>query len=184
MTAFNLRYAWLAARLSLDHLSSPVVEFGGVKFMVERQHYQLRRVLKDLAVEPVLASLLSLCDQQTLFIDIGANVGLFALLIASRTGAKVMAFEPVRSTFSSLVRNCSLNSHLDVAPLNLALGGGVGHVPITALPGSGINHVLPVYDQQDGPIQWAPQLRLDSLSIQDFISSGQKVVVKNICGAL
>ncbi|QPN65927.1 FkbM family methyltransferase [Synechococcus sp. CBW1006] len=175
---FNPRYAWLAARLRLPHLPSPMASFGGVTFSVEPEHYQLRGVLKQLAIQPVLARLLALCDQETLFVDIGANIGLFSLLIASQTGAKVLAFEPVRSTFQALVRNCSHNRHLNVAPLNLALGSASTAVEITALPGSGINQVVSARERQGVPRQWAPQLLLDQLLIEYLINLNHKTVIK------
>jgi FkbM family methyltransferase len=126
----------------------------------------------------VLAKLLSICDRQTVFLDIGANVGLFSLLIASQTSAKVLAFEPVRSTFQALVRNCVHNSSLDVAPLNLALGSVARAVEITALPNSGINQVVTVAERIGDPLQWAPQLALDQLLVHRFLKPGGKLVIK------
>ncbi len=56
------------------------------------------------------------------FIDIGANLGRYTILIASR-GNIVYAFEPVKSTFDVLLRNISLN-HLNnnIKAFNLGLG--------------------------------------------------------------
>lgn len=175
---FNPHYTWLAARLKLPYLPPPTASFAGVKFTVEPQHYQLRGVLKECAIQPVLAKLLSLCDQQTLYLDIGANIGLFSLLVAAHTSAKVLAFEPVRSTFQSLVRNCAHNPTLDIAPLNLALGSSTKTVEIMALPSSGINQVVSVAERSGDPLQWAPQLTLDQLLVDQFLKHGEKLVIK------
>lgn len=175
---FNPHYAWLAARLKLPHLPPPRAYFAGVTFTVEPQHYQLRGVFKSQAIEPVLAQLISLCDADTLVLDIGANVGIFALLLAYQTGAKVIAFEPVRNTFQALVRNCSHNPRLNVAALNLALGRSAAAVEITALPGSGINQVVSVAERLGEPRQWAPQLSLDQLDVGRWLNHHQRLVIK------
>lgn len=43
------------------------------------------------------------------FLDIGANVGHYSLIVASKTAAKVIAIEPVPKTFKSLQLNIELN---------------------------------------------------------------------------
>lgn len=180
MSMPNLSYLWLAAQLKL-RLTSPTpprASYADVTFAVEPEHYQLRGMLKQQAVQPVLAQLLSLCDADTLFVDIGANVGIFSLLVAAQTSAQVLAIEPVRTTFHALVRNCSLNPSLPVAPLNLALGAEPGFVEITAVPGSGVNQVVSVAERQGEPRQPAIQLSLDQLCLQDLAARFKKIVVK------
>jgi FkbM family methyltransferase len=57
---------------------------------------------------------------ETLF-DIGANIGLYSLLAASR-GLKVVAFEPESQNFAVMNTNVQMNRLSDnVVPLNLAL---------------------------------------------------------------
>lgn len=176
----NFSYLWLAARLKLRPTStrSPLATFAGVTFAVKSEHYQLRELLKKRAIQPVLAQLLNLCNDDTLFVDVGANIGLFSLLMAAQTGAHVLAIEPVRSTFHDLVCNCSLNPSLPVAPLNFAVGAVPGVVDITAVPGSGINQVVSVAERQGEPRQTALQLRLDQLRLQDFAECFKRIVIK------
>lgn len=176
--SFNLYYAWLAARLKLPLLPPPMSSFAGVTFTVKPEHYQLRGVFNKRAIEPVLAQLLSLCDADTLFLDIGANVGLFSLLVASKTGAKAVAFEPVRSTFDALVRNCSHNQSLNISALNLALGSCATTIEITSLPGSGINQVVSVTERMGDPRQWTPQVSLDQLDVGQWLNELQRLVIK------
>ena len=126
----------------------------------------------------MLAQLLSLCDAQTLFVDIGANVGIYSLLVASQTGAQVLAIEPVRSTFHALVRNCSLNTALPVTALNLAMGAAPHVVQMTALPGSGINQVTSVAEKQGEPRQTAFQFSIDQLQLQELAQGFERIVIK------
>ena len=64
---------------------------------------------------------------QSVVVDIGANVGVFALL-ASRTAHLVYALEPSSSNFSFLVSNTSQSKN--VTPLNLACSGFDGRASL------------------------------------------------------
>jgi FkbM family methyltransferase len=176
----NLAYLLLLARLNVQ--AAPPANFGGVEFRVRRTNYQLRFMLKHRAIEPVLSRLLSLCDQDTLFLDIGANIGLFSLLIAAQRGSTCLAFEPVRSTFACLVENCHANPHLNVSCFNSAIGQHPGQVRITALPLSGINNIQPLEDRgqghQESPVQSAFQITLDQLQLADLAVGHGKLVIK------
>lgn len=55
-----------------------------------------------------------------LFIDIGANQGLFSIL-SSKAGAKVLSFEPSSSIFSILLKNLDINRCKNIYPMNLAV---------------------------------------------------------------
>jgi FkbM family methyltransferase len=55
-----------------------------------------------------------------LFIDIGANQGLFSI-IASNKGAKVISFEPNFEIFKIFVRNISINKCENIYPLNVGI---------------------------------------------------------------
>lgn len=66
--------------------------------------------------------------QSAIAVDIGANVGLFTLFLASK-GCLVHAFEPIPATFCRLKNNVKYSNFLDVARLNcLAVGNGPGLV--------------------------------------------------------
>ena len=53
--------------------------------------------------------LLHYLTEEDVFLDIGANVGHYTLIVASKTEAEVFAIEPVPKTFKSLQVNLSLN---------------------------------------------------------------------------
>jgi FkbM family methyltransferase len=61
-------------------------------------------------------------------VDVGANVGLYSLLMARRTGdqGSVVAFEPEPNLFAILVANCTRNGAHNVTALSQALGAANG----------------------------------------------------------
>lgn len=58
------------------------------------------------------------------FVDVGANIGLFTILGAAKTGdtGKVFAFEPVKKTYTRLLENKNLNhfSHVEIFNIGLS----------------------------------------------------------------
>ncbi|HEY4775641.1 MAG TPA: FkbM family methyltransferase, partial [Xanthobacteraceae bacterium] len=66
------------------------------------------------------------------FIDIGANVGLYSLFVAARAGsnARILAVEPEPGNFARLGFNLAANPGLPITPLPLALGAAAGEVAI------------------------------------------------------
>jgi FkbM family methyltransferase len=68
------------------------------------------------------------------FVDVGANIGLFTLIAAERVGpgGKVLAFEPTAKTFGRLVDNVQLNKLSNVECFKLALSDSQGHLQLAA----------------------------------------------------
>ena len=65
--------------------------------------------------------LLHLLKEDDLFIDVGANSGVYSILAAS-LGAKVISFEPVGNTYERLLRNIKLNQFENkITALNLGV---------------------------------------------------------------
>ena len=66
------------------------------------------------------------------FIDIGANVGLFSLFVAATAGptARIIAIEPEPGNFARLALNIASNPPLPIEPVAVALGDHVGEVAI------------------------------------------------------
>ena len=76
-----------------------------------------------------------------LFVDVGANVGSYALL-GGAAGADVIAFEPVPSTYRQLRRNVQANDLSErVTPCQAALGSAEGQARITVGHDT-MNHIL------------------------------------------
>ena len=67
-----------------------------------------------------------------LFVDVGANVGVYTVLAAGVVGARAMAFEPSPDTFEMLSRNIRLNDLADrVKAFNMAVGRVAGTMQLT-----------------------------------------------------
>jgi FkbM family methyltransferase len=65
------------------------------------------------------------------FVDIGANVGLFSLYVAATApAARILAIEPEPGNFARLAFNIAANPGLPIMPLALALGDAEGTAQI------------------------------------------------------
>lgn len=65
------------------------------------------------------------------FVDIGANVGLFSLFVAATARmARILAIEPEPGNFARLAFNIAANPGVPITPLALALGDGEGTASI------------------------------------------------------
>lgn len=76
------------------------------------------------------------------FIDIGANVGTYALHVATRAGpdARVLAFEPHPRTFAKLAYNLEANGVKNVVARNLAIAAEAGRMDLYSDGGGNIGH--------------------------------------------
>jgi FkbM family methyltransferase len=83
--------------------------------------------MKRLEYEPELAFLARLIQPGDVLLDIGANVGIYALVCAKRAGAigRVYAFEPGAEALHALRGNCALNPDLNVEVLPMGLSDSV-----------------------------------------------------------
>ena len=73
--------------------------------------------------------------------DVGANVGIYSVLMSKRV-ARVVAFEPVAATFERLQRNLDLNDAHNVTVVNAAMSDAPGEATMATMPGgAGGNHL-------------------------------------------
>lgn len=94
------------------------------------------------------------------FLDVGANVGSYTLL-ASSSGANVVAVEPVPSTFNHLQMNVLLNRfQSNVRLMNIGLADRVGELRFTNSLDT-MNHVLA--DGELGPYVSVPVETVDNV---------------------
>jgi FkbM family methyltransferase len=125
----------------------PVVRRFNVKVPGMNRSFSMVTEHDDMAVlvywrgadyfDPLVVRLLvDLAPRSTTFLDVGANVGLIALLVATASPTTmVYAFEPVPQTFARLQRNVTLNAPLtNLLPSQLALSHKTGVAQIH-LPG-------------------------------------------------
>jgi FkbM family methyltransferase len=71
-----------------------------------------------------------------LFIDVGANIGLYSILAARKVGStgRVLAFEPSSREFARLLANLELNDARVVTPFSAALSSAPGFLELHIAP--------------------------------------------------
>jgi FkbM family methyltransferase len=89
-----------------------------------------------------MAFTLHLLRPGDLFVDVGANVGVYTVLAGAVAGARCVAVEPIPSTFADLAANLRLNDlESRVRALLVGIGASPGHMTFTANLDT-VNHVL------------------------------------------
>lgn len=96
------------------------------------------------------------------FMDIGGNIGSYALIASEQKLATVHVFEPHPGTFRLLQQNIELNHRSNVTLHNVALGSSEGAVFLTDQSGSSVNHIVAGGLQRVGTIA-VPCRRMDTL---------------------
>ncbi|MBL0119966.1 MAG: FkbM family methyltransferase [Saprospiraceae bacterium] len=85
--------------------------------------------------------LLHFLRPEDLFVDIGANVGVYTILASGEIGAKSISIEPIPSTYSSLTDNININElHDRVITHNIGLGKEDSELRFTSTLDT-VNHV-------------------------------------------
>ncbi len=84
-------------------------------------------------------------DRSVDFYDIGANVGLYSLIVADAASpdSTIIAFEPNPRMADKFERNCALNPHLKVTLHRCALGEKEGEAQLSAPGNPGQATILP-----------------------------------------
>src|SRR6478736_3899938 len=74
-----------------------------------------------------MAFLLHYLREDDLFVDVGANTGVYTVLASGHIKSKTIAVEPIPSTFHHMLNNINVNRINDkVDALNIGLGGADG----------------------------------------------------------
>ena len=148
--------------------------------------------------EPLSLKLaLSLVSEGDVCVDVGANIGLYSVLLPLKTGCKVIAFEPNHTTFQVLRRNvvlnnlselvvaipCALSKTAGVVEISLGSPGNVGGASMIR-PGAHMNFSpsLPLSIVLDDlKIDQVKFLKLDVEGAEDLVLSGVDLgIVHNI----
>ncbi|WP_198174177.1 FkbM family methyltransferase [Mesorhizobium xinjiangense] len=111
------------------------VEADGVRLRVyPAENHCDRTVLGrgHLPEAPERALIAPLLKPGMVFVDIGANVGVYSLFVSERTqgSARVIAFEPHPRSFSKLWFNCTINGFGKINCINAAVGGQRGEASL------------------------------------------------------
>ncbi len=116
------------------------VKKDNINFLMNKKNFQLREILRS-NWEKVMLNLLSLCNKETLFLDIGANAGVVSCLLAKKIKFG-FAFEPVPSSFSRCVKNLNINKFTNIIPLQIAVSNKNDLIIITNLEEALTNYVI------------------------------------------
>ena len=110
-------------QLSNGMIAATPVPGGRLRFFAPTPLLQ-ERASSVLTKEPDMTRWLDGLATEAVLWDIGANVGVFSLYAAVRTGCTVLAFEPSSANFHVLVRNVQLNAlYARVTAYCVALSG-------------------------------------------------------------
>lgn len=105
---------------------------------------------------------LHVLNDSDLFLDVGANVGVYSMLAAA-TGASVLAIEPVPAAFGSLQKNIDLNAlQKKIEARCIAAGATNGELLMTSNQDT-MNHVL-AKGQSDRSAISIPVVKLDDVA--------------------
>ncbi|WGD31704.1 FkbM family methyltransferase [Ancylobacter sp. WKF20] len=121
---------WMAA-VALGH--SPVFELvpGGAKLRVppDLRFTSVSAFLLRDAVEPELHYIQKFVKPGDVFVDVGANIGLFTLKMAP-SAARIVAVEPGEAAGTQLAANVALNGFANVAIVRKALSDAPGRAAL------------------------------------------------------
>lgn len=95
-------------------------------------------------IQPYLLAEFSKHLGVSIFVDVGANIGFYSVIMASETDARtIYAYEPMGAAFSELEKNLALNGLSALSNLNkLALSSSVGETEMSVLGAmSGANSI-------------------------------------------
>ena len=95
-------------------------KFGEVFYATPNKQCEVR-VGSLFTKEPDTIEWIAEMDPGDVFVDIGANVGMYAVWAAKTAGARVFAFEPEGQNFAVLCQNILIN-HLDAMAFPFAIG--------------------------------------------------------------
>lgn len=109
-----------------------------------------------------MAYVLHVAGPEDLFVDIGANVGSYAVLACAARGARGICVEPVPSTFARLAGNLRINNLAEqVEALNIGLADKDGELLFTGGHNT-MNHVLAPGENDPGALR-VPVRTLDAV---------------------
>lgn len=122
----------LAAAVAADRPHIGRVPGAGVRLLIDPQMYMVRAYTQELFELPVVTFLRDWLRKGDVFVDVGANVGLFTVLGACCVGphGRVIAFEPGRFVSDLLRRNCEINGLHWVQCEQLALSDRTGSLEL------------------------------------------------------
>jgi FkbM family methyltransferase len=103
-----------------------------------------------------------------IFVDVGANVGVYSLLASTRPAVRVLAFEPSTLAYKRLTENIRLNGLGQIRAINVALGTADGAGLLT----TDCDTTNRLVNEADGTVE-----RVVVRSLDSFIDDDQRAAV-------
>ena len=171
---------WLIHSVAFHWRASQPVTYRGCVFHcssnLEYEQQLLRREYnEDLVIDHIERSL---AGRRGVFLDIGANIGVFSLCIGSQPGVEVLAFEPEPLNFKRLQRNIASNRGARVRPFNLACADVHGSSLDFTVPFD-VNRGVPFVGRYENPPIFALELKVPCVTIDRFL---EEAGIKEIAG--
>ena len=114
-----------------------------------------------------MAFVLHFLREEDLFVDVGANIGVYVLLSSKVVGARTIAFEPIPNTFNALMENVAINAINDkVEGVNAGVGEKEGKLIFTNELFDSVNHVLLDGEKSNSTIE-VDVVSLDSALVKE-----------------
>jgi FkbM family methyltransferase len=108
--------------------------------------------------------------EESIFFDIGANIGIFSLSLAQK-GAKVFAFEPHPLAYLELENHIKTNKLSNIKPFNLACSEVNGQVSFTTAVDSAYSSMHETaYSWSSWKIQKSDQITVPSKTVDTLVS--------------
>ena len=120
-----------------------IVKFvGGAKMLIKKNDTGVTgNIYVGIQDFEEISFALHLLREGDIFVDIGANVGFYSVIISKVKRARVFAFEPIPSTFQKFKKNIELNSLQNlISPYNMAIGASLGSLNMTSNLDT-VNHI-------------------------------------------
>lgn len=174
---FIKKLGYLFGQRLIGENSYGIYFYKGIKLWLNPLNYiDIRLIFKeghDLFVEELIESKLAAGG---VFLDIGANFGLFSVMAAKKAGVKVFAFEPSMKELRRIAKNIELNElkNIWVVPYGLSDRNSTEKLFIAPYRNSGMNSS--VRDFGEGVVEM-PTIRMDGILNQDLIEEIRLVKV-------
>jgi len=108
-----------------------------------------------------------------LFVDIGANIGSYTVLVGGAVGAKCISIEPLPQTYEHLVDNIHLNGMTErVQAMNIGIGESEGVLKFTADRDT-VNHVV-----SDNEANYADCTEVSVQTLDSVLEGAEPTVIK------
>lgn len=132
------------------------------------------RAENALAKEPETIEWLGTLNKDSVLWDIGANVGVYSLYVALKTGVRVLAFEPSAFNYFILNKNIEVNRLDDCVQAYCIAFNDVGCLDRFYMestePGGALHSFSKSVDWEGKPLQWKFRQGMVGISIDEFVA--------------